>query len=210
MLSVLALMPASLAVSSAAWAAPAAASIGSPASIPMVGFRFEGGGFDPLSLSFGSNTFWTLVIFLLALPVMWKMVWGPMAHALEERDKKAEEAVHAAEAAKAAAEKAQSEMERRLAEAQKQLAKEIADARAMGERQGQEALAQAQQQAQQLLERAKAEIERERIKALSEIRETVVELSLDAATRVVGRSVGDDDQRRFVRDFVASASGGGR
>ena len=38
----------------------------------------EGGGFNPLDFGFAGTTFWTWVIFLLALPVMWKFVFGPI------------------------------------------------------------------------------------------------------------------------------------
>lgn len=163
-----------------------------------------GEGFDPLKYNDASNTLWTVVIFAAAVGLMWGVVWKPMAQHLEERDHKAEDAAKAAEAAKAAAERAEAEVRRKLDEAQRESARIITDARAAGEAQGREAIAAAQAQAQQQLERAKADIEREKAKALSEIRETVVEISLDAATRVVGRAVTDDDQRRYVRDFVTS------
>ncbi|MBI3817586.1 MAG: F0F1 ATP synthase subunit B [Planctomycetes bacterium] len=168
----------------------------------------EGGeeGFNLIRLSDASNAIWTIIIFGLALPVMWKMVWKPMADHLEQRDHKAEEAAHAAEKAKEGAQKSEAEVKRKLDEAQKESARIINESRAAGEVQGREIVATAQKQSQQLLERAKADIEAEKTKALSEIRETVVEISIDAASRVVGRAVADDDQRRFVRDFVASQS----
>ena len=48
----------------------------------------DGGGFNPLDPSFGGATFWTWVIFLVSLPVMWKFVFGPITKALEARDRK--------------------------------------------------------------------------------------------------------------------------
>lgn len=165
----------------------------------------EGGGFNPLDFSHASNLLWTIVIFLAALPFMWKIVWGPMAKALEERDRHADDAVKAAEAAKAAAEQAKADVEKRLADAQKESAKVIADARSIGEQQGRQAIADAQAQAQQTIERARSEIDRAKAKALTEIRETVVDLSVDVASKVVGRSLTDEDQKRFVRDLVSGA-----
>ena len=163
------------------------------------------GGFNPLSLTAAANAFWTIVIFAASLPVMWKIVWSPMAKALEHRDEQADQAVKAAEAARAGAEQARADVEKKLAMAQTESARIITEARAIGEAQGREALAAAQAQAKQTLENAKSEIANEKTRALAEIRETVVDLSLDAASRVVGRSFQDDDQRRFVRDFVSGA-----
>jgi F-type H+-transporting ATPase subunit b len=176
-------------------------------SVTWAGAAGEGGegGFNPLSLTAAANAFWTIVIFALSLPLMWKIVWGPMAKALEHRDEQADEAVKAAEAAKAAAEQARADVEKKLASAQTESARIIGEARAIGEAQGKEAIAQAQAEAKRTLENAKSEIEREKTRAIAEIRESVVDLSLEAASRVVGRSFQDDDQRRFVKDFVAGA-----
>ena len=45
----------------------------------------EGGGFNPFEFATGA-TFWTWVIFLLSLPLMWKVVFGPITHGLAARD----------------------------------------------------------------------------------------------------------------------------
>ena len=63
----------------------------------------EGGGFDVFDPNGAGNFLWTLLIFGLSLPLMWKMVFGPIVSALIERDAKASEAIHAAEAASEAA-----------------------------------------------------------------------------------------------------------
>ena len=44
------------------------------------------GKFNPLDPNGAGNLIWTLLIFLLALPFMWKMVFGPISAALLERD----------------------------------------------------------------------------------------------------------------------------
>ena len=67
----------------------------------------EGGGFDVFDPNGAGNFLWTLLIFALSFPLMWKMVFGPIVSALIERDAKASEAIHAAEAASEAAERRQ-------------------------------------------------------------------------------------------------------
>jgi hypothetical protein len=49
-------------------------------------------------------TIWTWIAFVVALPVMWKMVYGPITKALEDRDRKVEDAIAAAEVARQQAE----------------------------------------------------------------------------------------------------------
>ena len=57
------------------------------------------GGFNPLDVNTGSF-FWTLVIFVIALPFMWKVVFGPITAALYARDAQASEAAQAAQKAR--------------------------------------------------------------------------------------------------------------
>ena len=71
----------------------------------------EGGGFDVFDPNGAGNFLWTLLIFALSFPLMWKMVFGPIVSALIERDAKASEAIHAAEAASEAAERSRAEVE---------------------------------------------------------------------------------------------------
>lgn len=47
---------------------------------------------------------WTWIAFLVALPLMWKFVYGPITSALEDRDRKVDDAIKAAESARKQAE----------------------------------------------------------------------------------------------------------
>ena len=110
----------------------------------------EGGGFNLFQWQPGA-AIWSIVIFLLALPLMIKFVFGPITRALDERDKKVEAAAAAAEDARRAAE-----------EAVANAASEREEARAEARQMVQAAQARAERQAQEALEAAKAASPRER------------------------------------------------
>ena len=55
------------------------------------------------------------------------------------------------------------------------------------------------------MDRAKREIERERAQALESIRREAVELSIAAASHLLGRKVDADEDRRVVREFLDRA-----
>jgi F-type H+-transporting ATPase subunit b len=59
-----------------------------------------------------------------------------------------------------------------------------------------------------MIESARAAIQSEQDKALSAIRAEVVELSLSAASRVIGRQVGSEDDRRVVAEIVGGPADG--
>lgn len=161
------------------------------------------GGFNLLDFGPWANFVWTLLIFLVALPLMWVFVFKPITKALEERDHKAEEAVRASEEAKHAAQKAQAECESQLAGVRTEGQRILAESQSQAESRFKEIVAAAQTEASKNLERARTEIEREKNKALFEIREEVVDLTLETASKMLARKVSDEDSKKFVRDAVS-------
>ncbi len=167
----------------------------------------EGGTFNPIDLATWPNAVWTWVIFLAALPLMWKFVFGPIVRALEARDEKGRKAVADAEAARDEAKKAEAAVKARLSEAAGEVAAILARGREQAERLGKELLDRAEADALRRKERALAEIEAARARALEEIRGEIVDLSLLAASEVIGRSLEGPDQRRLVADAIGRAAG---
>jgi F-type H+-transporting ATPase subunit b len=163
------------------------------------------GGFDPFTLSGGSGFAWTLLIFVAALVPAWKVVFGPVVRALEERDDRAARAIEQAETASAEAEAARAEVEVRLGEARSEAAKLLAAARDRAEEREREIVEAAKGEASSLLDSARDAIRTEQDKALSAIRSEVVELTLGAAEQVLKRKVDDEDTRRLVGELVTAA-----
>ena len=161
------------------------------------------GGFNPLDVSGAGNFLWTLVIFLVALPFMWKGVFGKVVAALSERDSQAAEAVAAAERASQEAEKSRAAVEVALGESQAEAAQLLASARERAEAREREIVESAKRESEAMIEAARRTIRGEQEKALAAIRGEVVDLSLHAASQVLGRKVDGEDDRRLVTELVA-------
>lgn len=170
----------------------------------------HGGGFNPLSLDGLGNFVWTLIVFLVSLPLIWKFVMGPITKALLERDSRAERAIEAAQKASGDAERAKLEVEAKLAEARAEAARIVAESRGRAESVGKQVEAASRAEAGKLLEQAKREIQVEREKALAAIRGEVVELTMSAASAVLGRNVGSEDDRRLVSDAMSKLKSGSK
>ncbi|MFO1011016.1 MAG: F0F1 ATP synthase subunit B [Planctomycetota bacterium] len=166
------------------------------------------GGFNPLDPHSIGIAFWTWLIFLLSLPFIWKVVMGPVTKALEARDETAAKAIHAAEEAKKGAESARAEVETKLAEANRQAAQIVEEARLRAESRDKQLAEQAKKEAAAMLERARSEIRAEQEKAVSAIRREVVDLSLNAAGKVIQKKIDAADDRRLVEELVASVKDG--
>jgi F-type H+-transporting ATPase subunit b len=160
------------------------------------------GGFNPLDVQ-GGTFIWTLVIFAIALPFMWKFVFGPITAALYARDVQASEAALAAEKAREEAAKSAAKVEVALGDAQAEAARHLATARERAEARENDIVDKAKREATAMIDSARTQIQAEQEKALATIRAEVVELSLSAASKIIGRRVDSEDDRRLVTDLVA-------
>ncbi len=166
------------------------------------------GGFNPLDVGGAGNFLWTIIIFVAALYPMWKMVFSKITESMENRDARAAEAIIAAERASVEAEKSRAAVEVALGEAHAEAAKLLVGARERAESRERDIIENAKSEATAMIEGARKTIQAEQDKALSAIRNEVVELSLQAASQVLGRSVGTEDDRRLVSELVSGSKAG--
>ena len=169
----------------------------------MLCFLSEGGGFNPLEFAPGA-ALWTWIAFLLALPLMWKFVFGPITDGLSARDQRVEDSIKAAEDAKRSAEQQVAAAKQELEHARAEGKRMVQDALTRAERQAAEALREAKNEAERQLKKAREAIDAERRQALQDIRAEVVGLTMQASARVLQRSVDDQANRKIVQDFLAN------
>jgi F-type H+-transporting ATPase subunit b len=80
----------------------------------------------------------------------------------------------------------------------------LKDTRAQANRRAEEILQDAEQQAGELAIRARKEIEEERLVAQQNMREEIVNLAVDMASRVLEREAAPADHERMVQKFLAT------
>lgn len=155
---------------------------------------------------------WTFLAFFLALPVMWKFVYGPITKALEERDKKVEDSIAAAEVARKEAEAQMAAAKAELQKAQENAKRTVEEAMARAEKQAAEAVRIADERAKAELQKARDTIAAEKRQALQEIKALAVELTIAATGKLLQHEVDAQKNRPLVQQFVAAAGGdkGGR
>lgn len=150
--------------------------------------------------------FWTVVIFVVLLAVLWKFAFPAILGAVEERER-------ALAAALADAKRDREESARILAEHRAQLEASRADAqrliaegRAVGEKLRTEMLEETRREQQELLERARREIEAERDRAIAELRREAVDLAIAGASKVIEKNLDDASNRRIVEQFLSDVA----
>lgn len=148
---------------------------------------------------------WTLIIFFILLAVLAKWAFPPIlgyAQAREERiQEQLDESKRAREEAHGALEQQREELARARQEAQAIIAASKQDA----EKVRQELLGKTKAEQQEVVDRAKREIEREREQALESIRREAVELTMAATSRLLGKKVDAEEDRRLVQEYLDRA-----
>jgi F-type H+-transporting ATPase subunit b len=161
---------------------------------------------DPLSVEFGLM-FWTLVVFGLLLAILWKFAWPQILGAVEAREQAL--AAQIAEAARNREESAKllAEHQKLVADARADAHRVMTEARGAADKERAYLLEQAKQEQDAMLQRARRELQAERDRAIVELRREAVDLSLAAASKVVGERLGSETDRRIVIDYLKTLEG---
>jgi F-type H+-transporting ATPase subunit b len=130
-----------------------------------------------------------LIVFLLLVWFTMKMVWPPIAAALDERAAKIREGLSAADKAKAELVAANQRVERELSAARNDAAQRLADAERLAQSMIEEAKGKANEEGTKIIAAAHAEAEQEATKARETLREQVAALAVKGAEQILRREV---------------------
>ena len=146
--------------------------------------------------------FWTVLIFLFALVVLYKAAFPHILGAVEAREQRIRELLAAAKENRDEANALLVEQRRQMDEVRQKAQEALAEGRAAGERLRDEILAQARRDQTELLERTRREVGREMERAAAELRTEAVEIAIAAAGKLLERNLDAEDNRRLVRDYL--------
>lgn len=163
------------------------------------GFHLLSGGdeaFNPLQISDTALLFWTAIIFFLLLFLLTKFVWGPLMKTVDAREARIKGDIEKAETARAEAERTAEAHTKELEKAAQNARSLLDEAEARATKLRSTLEAEARQAADALLLKARAQIQAEKAQALQEIRDQVVDLSVEISRRIASRPVDREDHLR--------------
>ena len=150
----------------------------------------------------GGPLLWSVVTFLLLLFVLKRVAWGPIISALEIRENEIKEALNSAANARADAEKATADYESIKKEAQSEAQNLLSEAKAMKDKMISEAVQEAKIKADAELKNALELIDAEKAKAVKEIKTVVVDLSIQAASKLIDKNLDNADNKKFINETI--------
>jgi F-type H+-transporting ATPase subunit b len=168
----------------------------------------EGAGKDmgPFKVE-GGLTLWTWIVFLTLLFLLKKYAWPAIVKGAEEREQTIQRQLAEAEKLNADARAFALQQEKAMTEARTQAAALLAEAKSQAERERVAAVEKTKAEQEEMLARARREIVAERERAVGELRREAVELSLAAASKLVGERLDSAADQRIVTDYLATLQG---
>ena len=146
---------------------------------------------------------WTIVCFLIALWVLKRYAFGPIQRMIDERRERIRRSLEDAEEAREEARRLLEEHRSLIGQARSEGEQILAEARRVAESQRERVKEETEAERQRRLEDIQRQIEAETQRALGQIRAEVAELAVVAASKVTGKVLDAQDDRRLIEEAVS-------
>lgn len=142
------------------------------------------------------------ISFLVLYWVLRRFLFGPIGNMVDARNHEIKERLDKARDDQQAMAAMRTEYERRIGDIETEARDRIQQAVTEAARIADGIKAEAHAEAQAYREQGVLQVEREREKALKEIQDQIVDLSIDAAGKVIDQALDEESHRRLVRRFI--------
>jgi len=147
-----------------------------------------------------------VVTFLIALPVVWMLFIRALQNTLKKRDDFIRESIDKVEKGKAEVESMKNEYEKRLAAMEERAKEAMNSAVNRGEKMKQKMIDEARAEGAKMVADAKQEIENEKKKAIEDVKDTIVDLSMMAAEKMIKKKISKKEQLQVVNKHLKDIS----
>ena len=145
---------------------------------------------------------WTIITFVILAFLLAKFAWRPLLQTLEERERTIKDSLEQAQKARAEGEETLRRNQEVLGQARRETAAIIEQGKREAETLKTEILAQARKESQDLVEQGKRQVQSEHKLAMEQLRRQVADLAIQAAERLITRSLDDGKQRELVDAYL--------
>ena len=148
-----------------------------------------------------------LIAFLIIWFVLAKFAWPQILGVLEKREAKIRGDIEAAEQERKAAEEKYQECENELLDARRRADEIVSQARRDGEQERSRIVAKAQNDATAIVTKAHDALASERRRAEIELSDSVIDLSVEIAGKIIGNDLSESEQRKLAEHYLAEVDG---
>jgi F-type H+-transporting ATPase subunit b len=158
----------------------------------------------------GDELIFGAIAFFILFALLWRVAFPALRKGLAEREQAIRGELERAEQARLEAEQRREEYEAQLGRAREEADRIVREATEAAESLRRDRVSKAEDEARQIVEKARNDAAGERDRAFSDLRAQVADISIEAASRVLGKELADPQaQRQLVEQFIAQAASTG-
>jgi len=143
-----------------------------------------------------------MATFLLAIVILWKFLWKPLARFMEKRTRGIELELANAKKSRELAEEMETQYKARIAQIDEETRVILRRADDESKQLRDRMLSEAQEEARRLIQNASRQIETDKRHAIRELRAETVRLAMLIAEKALKQSVDQQVQERLIQEFV--------
>ena len=147
-----------------------------------------------------------VVNFIVLLVMLRLFLYKPVMKVLDERAKRAREAIELAEATKKEYDQAKDEVQKQIEKGRQEAQAIIGQAMQVAERLKEESRQEATKQAQLIVDRARSELDAERDKMVGDLRREFVAISIAAAEKVIKETLDREKHRKLIEETLQESA----
>lgn len=143
-----------------------------------------------------------IINFVILLGLLYLLAYKPILRMFDERSRRIKESMEQTETIREQAARADEDVKKRMEGAGKEGQEVISRAMRTGEEARQKIQQEARQEAEAILDRARLEIQRERDEAVDELRQEFADLTIEAAGKVIEKSLDKEAHRELINKVL--------
>lgn len=140
--------------------------------------------------------------FVITVIILAKFAWKPILNVLNERRQKIKAEFDHIESERADAAELKSDFEAKLKDIDNISRVKLTEAINEGQKVATEIKQQSQSEAKEIIARAKAELERDVVKARAGLKEDMVNMTIQAAQKIIATKLDEIEHRRLISEFI--------
>jgi len=149
-----------------------------------------------------STIFWSIVVFVIVIIVLWKFVLKPINNMISKRQEEIREKIDNADRQSTEAQKYLEEQKKNIDLSRIEAKKIIDESKDIARKIKEEIEAKAGDKSRVMIEEALAEIRSEKKRSINEVKNEIVEIALAASRKIVSRNLSGEDHKKLIEDSL--------
>ena len=149
-----------------------------------------------------STIFWSIVVFIILVVVLWKFVLKPINNMIKKRQDEIREKVDGADRQNEEAKKYLEEQQKNIEKSRIEAKKIIDEGKDAARKIREEIEAKAGEKSRAMIEDALAEIRSEKERSLNEVKNEIIEIALAASEKIVSKRLSEEEHKKLIEDSL--------